>query len=129
MTALVALAVAVGVWLVVVATLALAGKGTAARELAALVPNLAILFGGLVRDARVPRRAKLVLVLAGAWIASPIDPVPEFIPVVGALDDAIVAAFALRHVIRRAGREVVEAHWRGEPATLERILRLARAGG
>lgn len=52
---------------------------------------------------------------------------PEFIPVAGPLDDAIVAALVLRRLVRTAGREVVAHHWQGEQATLERILRIARA--
>jgi uncharacterized membrane protein YkvA (DUF1232 family) len=88
------------------------------------VPNLARLFRDLIRDPRVPRGSKVLLVIAAAWVASPIDLIPEFIPVLGPLDDAVVAAIVLRHVLRRAGREVVVEHWHGDPATLERILRL-----
>jgi uncharacterized membrane protein YkvA (DUF1232 family) len=117
----------VGVWLLTVVTLIVAGRRTAARELATLVPNLARLFRALLTDARVPRGSKLLLLGAAVWIASPIDLIPEFIPVLGPLDDAVVAALALRHVLRRAGPEVVAEHWPGNPATLDRILRLAGA--
>lgn len=112
----------VSIWGLVVVALVLAGRRTAARELAALVPNLLLLFRGLLRDARVPRGAKLWLLLAVAWIASPIDLIPEFVPVAGPLDDAIVAALALRHLLRRTPRAVLLEHWRGDPATLERVL-------
>jgi uncharacterized membrane protein YkvA (DUF1232 family) len=57
------------------------------------------------------------------WIASPIDLVPECIPVAGPLDDAIVAALVLRHLLRRTDRSVVFEHWRGDPATIEVIVR------
>ena len=122
---LIGLAVAVGVWLLVVGALFLFGRRLAAKELAMLLPHLIRLFRGLVRDPRVPRGSKLWLVLGAAWLASPIDLVPEFIPVLGPLDDAVIAVLVLRHVVRRAGPEVVGDHWKGEPATLRRLLRLA----
>jgi uncharacterized membrane protein YkvA (DUF1232 family) len=117
-TLLVALAVAARV--VAVAALFLAGRRTAAREVATLLPNLLRLFKGLVVDPRVPRRSKALLFLGAAWVASPIDLIPEFIPVLGPLDDAVVAALILRHLLRTAGREVIAEHWHGDPATLVR---------
>ena len=122
---LTALAIVVAIWLALIVVLVLAGRGTAARELATLVPNLLILFRGLIADRRVPRRAKLLLAFATLWIASPIDLVPEFIPVAGPLDDAIVAALVLRYVLRTSGPDVLAEHWRGDPATLRAILRIA----
>jgi uncharacterized membrane protein YkvA (DUF1232 family) len=122
---LVGLGIALGIWLLLVVALVVAGRRTAARELATLVPNIAALFGGLLRDRRVPGGSKVLLAIAIAWIASPIDLIPEFIPIAGPLDDAIVAALVLRRVLRRTDQTVLEEHWRGEPATLEAILRLA----
>jgi len=112
------------VYAVAIGVLYLLGKRTAAREVAALLPNLLMLFKGLVKDPRVPRSSKVILVLGGLWVASPIDLIPEFIPVLGPLDDAVVAALILRRVLRTSGREVVAEHWRGDPATLDRLLRL-----
>lgn len=123
---LLGLGIALALWAAVIAVLILAGRRTAARELAVLLPNLLALFRGLFRDPRVPRSSRVWLGLAIAWIVSPIDLVPEFIPFLGPLDDAVVAALVLRHVLRRAGRDVVVEHWRGEPRTLETLLRLAR---
>jgi uncharacterized membrane protein YkvA (DUF1232 family) len=117
----------VGLWLVLIIVLVLMGRRTAARELAKLLPNLLSLFRGLIRDPRVPRRSKLLLIFAAVWIASPIDLIPEFIPFLGPLDDAVVAALVLRHVLRRAGSDVVAEHWRGDPATLQRLLRIFAA--
>jgi uncharacterized membrane protein YkvA (DUF1232 family) len=123
---LIALVVAAGVWAALILALVLAGRRLAARELALLIPNLLLLLRGLLGDPRVPRGPRVALVLAGLWVASPIDLVPEFIPVLGPVDDAVVAALALRYVVKRAGPEVVTEHWRGDPATLDRILRLIR---
>jgi uncharacterized membrane protein YkvA (DUF1232 family) len=120
---LTALGIAVALWSAAVLLLFLAGKRSAARELAGLLPNLVALFRGLLGDPRVPRGTKLWIGFAVAWLLSPIDLIPEFVPVAGPLDDAIVAAIVLRHVLKRAGREVVEGHWRGDPATLRLILR------
>jgi uncharacterized membrane protein YkvA (DUF1232 family) len=122
---LLALGIAAAVWVAAVLLLILAGKRSAARELAVLLPNLVALFRGLLKDSRVPRGTKLLVGLAVAWVISPIDLIPEFVPIAGPLDDAIVAALVLRHVLKRAGREVVEGHWRGDPATLRLILRAA----
>jgi uncharacterized membrane protein YkvA (DUF1232 family) len=123
---LLALGIAAAVWLAAVLLLLLAGKKSASRELVALLPNLLALFRGLLGDPRVPRATKLWIGFAIAWLVSPIDLIPEFVPIAGPLDDVIVAALILRHVLKRAGRDVVERHWRGDPATLRLIL---RAGG
>jgi uncharacterized membrane protein YkvA (DUF1232 family) len=122
-TLLIGLAVAAGVWLACIVVLLLLGKRSQARELAAFLPNLVLLFKGLARDPRVPRGSKALLVVGAVWFASPIDLIPEFIPVVGPLDDAIVAALILRHVLKKAGPDVVAEHWRGDPAVLERLTR------
>lgn len=127
-TALIAIGVLAAIWLAAIAVLLLAGRRTLARELATLVPNLLLLFKDLIGDPRVPRSSRMMLVVAAVWIASPIDLIPEFIPVLGPLDDAIVAALVLRFVLARAGREVIQEHWRGDPATLRRILRVAGVG-
>jgi uncharacterized membrane protein YkvA (DUF1232 family) len=121
------LAVGLVVWIGLIVALVLFGRRVLARELALLVPNLTRLFAGLVRDPRVPLRAKIVLGATALYLASPIDLVPDFIPIAGSLDDAIVAAFALRFVVRASSPEIVAEHWPGDPATLRRILWLARA--
>jgi uncharacterized membrane protein YkvA (DUF1232 family) len=121
------LAVALVLWIGLLVVLVVLGRRVLARELALLVPNLTRLFAGLVRDPRVPLRAKIVLGATALYLASPIDLVPDFIPIAGSLDDAIVAAFALRVVVRASSPEIVAEHWPGDPATLRRILWLARA--
>jgi uncharacterized membrane protein YkvA (DUF1232 family) len=126
-TLLLALGIAIGIWLVAVLALLLIGRRTAARELATLLPNLVRLFRGLLGDSRVPRGSKILLSIAVVWFVSPIDLVPEFIPILGPLDDAVVAALVLRHVVRKAGREVVAEHWNGDERTLGVLLRVAGA--
>ena len=123
------LLVLLAIWILVVIVLVVVGHALLARELALLLPNLIRLFGGLLRDGRVPLRAKIVVGFASVWLASPIDLIPEFIPIVGSLDDAIVAALALRFVLRTTDGSVVREHWRGDPATLERLLRIVSWGG
>ncbi len=120
---IVALAVAATMWLVAILVLMATGRRSAARELATLIPNLLVLFRGLLRDRRVPRGSKLLLGFAVIWLISPIDLIPEFIPVVGPLDDAIVAALVLRHVVKHTGRDVLSEHWRGDPAMLGSVVR------
>jgi uncharacterized membrane protein YkvA (DUF1232 family) len=122
---LIALAVTASIYIAGVAMLFMVGRRTAAKEIALLLPNLLILFKGLARDTRVPRGTKALLVIGAIWVASPIDLIPEFIPVLGPLDDAVVAALILRHLLRKTGPEVVAEHWRGDPATLARLLRLS----
>lgn len=121
----VALAAALLLYAAVVAVLFVAGRRLLARELALLVPNLLLLFRGLLGDPRVPLAAKAALVIGIVWIASPVDLIPEFIPIAGPLDDAIVAALVLAVVARAAGRDVVREHWRGDPTILARLLRVA----
>jgi uncharacterized membrane protein YkvA (DUF1232 family) len=123
---LITLGMAVGIWLLAILLLVAFGRKSAARELAAFIPNLVILFRGLLGDPRVARSSKLWLGFAIAWFLNPIDLIPEFIPVVGPLDDAIVAALVLRHVLKQTDRTVLADHWRGDPATLDTIIRLRR---
>jgi uncharacterized membrane protein YkvA (DUF1232 family) len=122
------LLVLIAIWIVVVIVLVILGRALLARELALILPNLIRLFGGLLRDRRVGIPAKVVVGIASLWLASPIDLIPEFIPIVGSLDDAIVAALALRFVLRTTDGAVVREHWHGDPATLDRLLRFVLLG-
>ena len=126
-TWLIVLLVIAAIYVAVVIALIVAGRKVLAKELALLVPNLVLLFKDLLRDPAVPRGPKVALAIGAVWLASPIDLLPEFLPVLGPLDDAVVAALVLRYLVRRAGPEVVQQHWRGDPRTLELILRSAGA--
>ena len=92
------------------------------RDLASVVPDCVTTIRRLGRNPRVPRRVKVVIVLAGLWLLSPIDLLPEFLPVIGPLDDVVVVALALRYAARQVPREVLTAAWPGEPRLLERLL-------
>jgi uncharacterized membrane protein YkvA (DUF1232 family) len=92
------------------------------RDLAAFIPDCITTVARLRRDPRVPRRAKIAVVIAGLWVASPIDLLPEFLPVIGPLDDVVVVALALRYAGRQVPREVLLTAWPGERRVLERLL-------
>ena len=70
----------------------------------------------------MPRRAKVAVGLAGLWVLSPIDLIPEFLPVIGPLDDVVVVALALRYAARQVPRAVLLDAWPGRPAIMERLL-------
>jgi uncharacterized membrane protein YkvA (DUF1232 family) len=79
----------------------------------------------LLADPRVPRRRKVVLLVLSAYLLSPIDLVPDFLPGIGQLDDAVVAAVALRYVLRGGGQDLLREHWPGPERSLRLIIRLA----
>ena len=83
------------------------------RDAVLLLPNMVKLVARLLRDPRVPRRSKIVLGMAAAYVASPIDVIPDVIPVVGWADDVIILLFAVDKLIERAGPELVDEHWDG----------------
>jgi uncharacterized membrane protein YkvA (DUF1232 family) len=116
------------IWSGLAVVLVLLGRRWIARELAVLLPNLVRLFAGLLRDRRVPLPAKVAVGLGSLWIASPIDLIPEFIPVIGSVDDAIVAVVVLRFVLAFTSVDVLREHWHGDPRTFDRMLRLAGRG-
>ena len=123
--ALASLVVVTVLWLAGLLVLWASGRRSAVRELALLLPNLARLFHGLLRDERVPLESKILVAIGLAWIASPIDLIPEFIPVIGPLDDAVVGVLILRHVVRTAGETVVTEHWHGDRRALALLFRAA----
>ena len=101
----------------------------AAKDLASVLPACVTTTRRLASDPRVPRRAKVAVLLAGVWVLSPIDLVPEFLPVIGPLDDVVVVALALRYAARRVPRHVVAEAWPGEARLLDRLLPPPPAGG
>jgi uncharacterized membrane protein YkvA (DUF1232 family) len=103
------------------------GVRARARAIAGFIPDCAVLFQRLLRDRRVPLRQKLLLGALVPYLLMPFDLIPDFIPVVGQLDDAILVAFVLRRVVRRAGPQVIEEHWPGPRTSLDLVLRVAGA--
>jgi uncharacterized membrane protein YkvA (DUF1232 family) len=92
------------------------------KDLAGFLPACLTTVRRLRNDPRVPRRAKLVILLAGLWLLSPIDLLPEFLPVIGPLDDVLVIALALRYAARSVPRPVLLGAWPADPRLLERLL-------
>lgn len=123
--ALVGVGVTAVIYLAFVLTLFLAGRRTDARAFAGFIPDCVVLFRRLLTDGRVSgwRRAAVVVLIA--YLAMPIDLVPDFIPVAGVLDDAIVVALVLRTVLRSGGPELLREHWPGPEPSLAVVSRLA----
>jgi uncharacterized membrane protein YkvA (DUF1232 family) len=97
-----------------------------ARDLATVLPACLTTARKLRRDPRVPRRAKVAVAIAGLWVLSPIDLIPEFLPIIGPLDDVIVVALGFRYAARQVPRAVLFEAWPAEPRILERLLRTKR---
>jgi uncharacterized membrane protein YkvA (DUF1232 family) len=101
-------------------------RGTiTAREALRLLPDLLRLIRRLAADRAVPTGVRVRLVLLLLYLASPIDLVPDFVPVIGYADDAVIVALVLRSVARRAGPDALQRHWTGTPEELVLIQRLA----
>jgi uncharacterized membrane protein YkvA (DUF1232 family) len=119
----------VALWLVAVAALYLARPDAVSiTEALRLLPDLLRLLKRLVADQSLPKGIRVRIVLLLAYLASPIDLIPDFVPVLGYADDAIVVALVLRSVTRRAGPDALAAHWPGTPEGLTALLRLCRLG-
>lgn len=118
----------VAVWLALIVVLLLAGRRyerPGLGEMLRLLPDLLRLLKRLAGDADLPRGVRVRLWLLLAYLAVPIDLIPDFIPVIGYADDAIIVALALRSVARRAGPQALDQHWPGSPAGLAAVLRAA----
>jgi uncharacterized membrane protein YkvA (DUF1232 family) len=124
---LVVAACGLALYVAFVAGLLLAGRRESARALAGFIPDCIVLVRRLLGDPRVPRRHKLLLGALVGYLALPIDLVPDFIPVAGQADDAIVAGLVLRAVLRGAGPGLLHEHWPGPERSLAIVLRLAGA--
>lgn len=127
-TVLVSIVVAlVLLWLVLIVCLAsLRPGGSTLRESARIVPDAVRLVSRLARDEALSRAVRLPLLLLLGYMAFPIDLIPDFIPVLGYADDAILIGVVLRAVIRRAGPDVVRRHWPGTDTGLDTLARLCR---
>ena len=93
-----------------------------AKDLATVLPACVTTIRRLRTDDRVPRRAKLAVAFAGLWVLSPIDLIPEFLPVIGPLDDVAVVALAFRYAARQVPRSVLFEAWPADERILNRLL-------
>ena len=121
----VGLAIAVAAYLAGVVGLVAVGRRIDARALLGFLVGCVRLLKRLIADKRVPRRHKLLLTLAAGYLLSPVDIVPDFIPVVGYADDALIVTLAVRLVLRTSGPDLVTEHWAGPDRLLPVLLRLA----
>jgi uncharacterized membrane protein YkvA (DUF1232 family) len=116
-------------WLALLAGLAGASRGhdrLTMREALRLLPDIIRLLRSLAADPTLPRGLRVRLVVLLGYLLLPIDLVPDFIPVIGYADDAVVVALALRAIVRAAGPDALTRHWHGTPAGLAALRRLAR---
>lgn len=118
---IIGLGMVVGSW-VVLAVLAARLPEGALRELAGFLPDCVETARRLRRHPHVPRSAKLAVAVAGLWVLSPIDLIPEFLPIIGLLDDVVVVAVALRYAAGKVPRQVLLDAWPGRPSVIERLL-------
>ncbi len=108
-------------WLVLIVLARRLPEGTA-KELARFLPACVTTVKRLRSNPAVPRRAKIVVGIAGLWVLSPIDLIPEFLPVIGPLDDVVVVALAFRYAARQVPRDVLLDAWPGDRRIIERLL-------
>jgi uncharacterized membrane protein YkvA (DUF1232 family) len=115
----------IAVWAALVVWLVAVGRRSYARAFATFIPDCLVLVSRLARDPRVSRRHKLLLLGLVGYLALPFDLVPDFIPVAGQLDDAIIVALVLRHLVRAGGEPLIRELWPGPEQSLALIFRLA----
>jgi uncharacterized membrane protein YkvA (DUF1232 family) len=102
-------------------------RGVPVRELLGLVPDLVRLLRSIIGDASAPADVRVVLGLLIVWILSPIDLIPEFIPVLGPIDDVVVAVVAMRYVRRRLGIDDLRRRWTGSDEGFALLIRVIGA--
>jgi uncharacterized membrane protein YkvA (DUF1232 family) len=117
--------VALGLYVVAVAALIAAGRREDARALAGFIPDCAVLVSRLARDSRISRPRRAVLFLVLGYLSFPLDLVPDFLPVAGQLDDAVLLGLALRLLVHGGGAGLVREAWPGPQASLTIVLRAA----
>ncbi len=118
---LLAIGLVLASWVLLVLLATRLPEGTL-KELASFLPDCVTTVRRLRGDPRVPRRAKLAVGFAGLWVLSPIDLIPEFLPVIGPLDDVVVVALALRYAARQVPPDVLFEAWPGRRSVMERLL-------
>ena len=114
-----------GFYLVGIAALIAAGRREDARALAGFIPDCIVLVTRLARDPGISRARRALLFVVLGYLALPIDLVPDFLPGIGQLDDAVVLGLALRIIVRGGGIDLVRRAWPGPQASLTLVLRAA----
>jgi uncharacterized membrane protein YkvA (DUF1232 family) len=117
------------VWLVFLVMLRVLGPdGSSVKQASRLLPDVLRLISRLARDRSLPRGVRVRLWLLLGYLVSPIDIIPDFIPVIGYADDLVIVAIVLRSTVRAAGVEAVRAHWPGTPDGFAVLQRLTGTG-
>jgi uncharacterized membrane protein YkvA (DUF1232 family) len=119
--AIVTVAMWVGSWVIMIVLAKRLPPGLL-RDVAEFLPACVTTARRLRGNPAVPRRAKIALLIAIVWVLSPIDLLPEFLPVIGPLDDVVAVVLLLRYAARALPREVLFAAWPAEPRLLERLI-------
>ncbi|MBI4897683.1 MAG: DUF1232 domain-containing protein [Actinobacteria bacterium] len=120
---LIGLIVLLAIYALVLAALAVVGRREQVPALLAFVPDCVVLLRRLAGDSRTPRWGRPLLALLALYLISPIDLIPDFLPVVGQLDDIVIVVLVLRLLLRATGSEPVREHWPGSETSLGLILR------
>ena len=127
---LVVLAAATGaVYVAFVVLVLVCGRGRDAAAVARFIPDCLVLIRRVLRDERVSRTNKLLLLALVGYLAMPVDLVPDVIPVAGQLDDAILVMLVLRRLLRATGPDLLHRHWPGPPASRDALARLLFGAG
>ena len=97
-------------------------RESSTRDLVFALPDILRLLWRVVRDDRVPRLVRGGLIAIAGYLAVPFDVVPDWVPLLGQVDDVFVLTVGVRTLLRRVPEPILKEHWRGEPRTLEALL-------
>jgi uncharacterized membrane protein YkvA (DUF1232 family) len=112
-------------WVVtIIAAAVIRPRGVSWKDTALLAPDVVVLLERLARDHRLPRRRRACVWALIAWMISPIDLMPDVIPVIGSADDVVLMYLVIRHLARTQGGAIFKEHWPGDAAALDLLMRL-----
>jgi uncharacterized membrane protein YkvA (DUF1232 family) len=117
----------IALYITFILALYLVGRREDARAVAGFVPDCVVFFKRLLLDRRVPVTKKLPVLLLIGYLAMPLDLVPDILPLVGQLDDAVLVSLVLRWLLKRSEQDLVREHWPGPPSSLAVVRKLAGA--
>ena len=122
------LLIVLGAYIALVVALVVMGRGRQARAVAGFIPDCLVMVRRLIADPHTSRAQRVALVILLAYLISPLDLVPDFLPIVGQADDAVIVALALRLLLRGRGEAAIRAAWPGPESSLRVILAVAGVG-